>query len=184
MNILGIDASLSNMGYVVLKEGQILTSGTLRPKARAIERLVEVYDWLGTICKDYEIGLMAIEGYAYNPRIVAHSYELAELGGVIKLFFCQKNISYIVVAPTTLKLFATGSGKAQKSEMMLHVFKRWNVELNTEHEIDAYALAQMGHTIWQLRSNQPQQQILPEYQRRAINTILKGGNNYGGPTHT
>lgn len=179
MNILGIDASLTHLGYIILKEGNILTSGTYKPKLRGIERLVEIYDWFSKLCVDYEVGMMAIEGYAYAPKIIAHSFELVEVGGVLKLLFCQRGIPYIVVAPTTLKLYATGSGKSHKSEMMLHVFKRWDVELNNEHEIDAYALAQLCTAIWQIKSNQTQQQILPEYQRRAVTTILKGGNNYG-----
>ena len=54
---------------------------------------------------------------------------------------------FIIVAPTTLKKFATGSGKGDKDMMMMEVFKTYGFSAMDNNECDAYALAAVGQAL-------------------------------------
>jgi crossover junction endodeoxyribonuclease RuvC len=43
----------------------------------------------------------------------------------------------------TLKKFAAGKGNAKKQEMLMQMYKRWNVEFTDDNAADSYALARL-----------------------------------------
>ena len=49
-----------------------------------------------------------------------------------------------MVAPTSLKKFITGSGKGDKSLMMMSVLRDYDFESLDDNECDAYSLAILG----------------------------------------
>lgn len=66
-----------------------------------------------------------------------------ELRGVIKAACCRYNARYVEVPPTTLKKWATGSGKATK-EQMIEAAKAYKPEVTSDDEADAILLRQYG----------------------------------------
>jgi Holliday junction resolvasome RuvABC endonuclease subunit len=48
------------------------------------------------------------------------------------------------VPPTSLKKYVTGKGQGvPKSQMLLHVYKKWNVDITDDNAADSYALARL-----------------------------------------
>ena len=86
--------------------------------------------------------LSVFETLKYLSKVISSPVE--NFGGIIKLLLYKQQISYVIVAPTTLKKFATGKGNSSKSKMEKAVYKNWKVEFDTEHEVDAFALAMLG----------------------------------------
>lgn len=54
--------------------------------------------------------------------------------------------TFRLVAPTTVKKFATGYGRASKEEMIAAARKRWGPGVKTEHEADALWICAWGIT--------------------------------------
>jgi crossover junction endodeoxyribonuclease RuvC len=48
------------------------------------------------------------------------------------------------IPPMTLKKYATGKGTSKKQEMLMQIYKRWQVEFNDDNAADAYALARLA----------------------------------------
>ena len=87
--------------------------------------------------------LIAIEGYAYGSK---NNREMAgELGGFIRWALWKGAYPYFVVAPTTLKKFATGSGKGAKDGMRMGVLEKWGYKSTDNNDADAYSLARLAH---------------------------------------
>lgn len=142
MKIIGLDLSLTHSGWVVLERNQLSSFGTIIPKKlRGVKRLFYIKQEILKILQHNKPNLVVIEGYAYSRYTGVCS---GELGGIIRLLLYTNKIKYLIVAPMTLKKFATGKGGSPKSKMEKCVYKNWNVELKTEHEVDAFALAMLG----------------------------------------
>lgn len=90
----------------------------------------------------FEPDLVVVEGYSFASRFT--SFTAVEINAILRLRLFENNIPYILVPPTTLKKFITGRGNAKKQDMLLEVYKRWQVEAKTDDEIDAYGLAMLG----------------------------------------
>lgn len=86
--------------------------------------------------------LVAIEGYAMGSK--TRPQMAGELGGHLRLLLWQAGIPYIIVPPTSLKAYTSGSGQSKKSMMMMMAFKRWGYEAAGEDECDAYCLARIA----------------------------------------
>lgn len=82
----------------------------------------------------------------YPFNVQGNGRVLVELYGVVRIHCFRKAIPFIPVAQTTLKKYATGSGKADKSEMRLQLYKETGLEYG-EDEADAYWLAHLGYAI-------------------------------------
>ncbi len=141
MKIIGLDLALTHTGVVVLNDSELLTHVTISPKSKNSQRLVDIEREFDK-CIDL-IDLVVIEGYAFSPDF-GRMFSLGEIGGVIKRNLFLKNIRLISVAPNTLKKYVLGTGSAPKNKMILGVYKKWDIELDTDHEVDAYALAKLG----------------------------------------
>lgn len=173
MNYIGLDLSLTNSGYMVASEVKLESHGVIKTRKRGIERLQYIYEEISDLIKCYSNCIIAIEGYAFSPN-QGRSFSLGELGGIIKLLLYQNKIKYYVVAPTTLKKFATGSGRAQKSDIAKEVYKRWGAEFKTEHEVDAFVLAKIAYYLSTGNTGK-----LKKRQLEALKVVSddKGGNN-------
>ncbi|MEU1552109.1 crossover junction endodeoxyribonuclease RuvC [Streptomyces scabiei] len=94
-----------------------------------------------------QITHICYEGYAYGAKFKRE--ELGELGGAMKLALAEVFPDHIerrvhVVAPTQVKKFVTGSGRAEKDKMMMAVFMRWQHESSSHDAADAYSLARIA----------------------------------------
>lgn len=142
--IMGLDLSLKSSGLSILDEyGRDTTSAFQTSTKLSTERRI-------ALIKEFVLSSLDgvkdvfIEGYAFHGSSLA---VLAELSGVIKNAMLTGGINFYTVAPTTVKKYITGSGKADKDVMRLAVYKRFGKEFKTTDECDAYAIADFGYNV-------------------------------------
>lgn len=174
-HILGLDLSLCNSGYVVLGiEGNVFKSGVIKSKFKDVKRLMDILVHIQRIVRDYPPKIVVIEGYSFMSK-GGRSFSIGELGGLIKAFLYANKMQYAIVAPSSLKKYATAKGTSPKSTIEKEVYKKWKVEFKTEHEVDAYVLARIGYRICKDKTIG-----LKEYQKQVIKVVLddKSNKNY------
>jgi hypothetical protein len=145
---VGIDQSYSGFAVTILGEDSSYQTTVAKFDSAGGERLSEVQAHLvetlnnaNTCCDVQDV---AMEGYAYGS-IMAN--KLGELGGVVKLTLHETDglgdgASPMLVPPTSLKKYVTGRGTGvQKNQMLLQVYKKWNVEFPDDNAADSYGLA-------------------------------------------
>jgi crossover junction endodeoxyribonuclease RuvC len=164
INILGIDASLTGTGVVLLSDN-VKDHRRIESKNTGVKRLIEIEDILKNIVDAVPIDLVVIEDYAYSKGNQAH--QVGELGGVIRRMLFKKMQKWIVVAPSQVKKFATGKGNANKDLVLMNVYKKWGVEFSSSDEADAFVLAKIGQAL--LGGNED----LTKYQAEVIDELRK-----------
>lgn len=93
------------------------------------------------ISKDDLPDLAVIEGYSYGTTNNAH--HSGELGGVVRLALWDYSVPTAVIAPGTLKKFATDNGHANKDAMLAAAI-RHGYQGDDNNEADAWWLRHMG----------------------------------------
>lgn len=157
---LGIDPSYSGFAVALLREvpGEdrlyhSISQFDFSPKkaGTGIARLTFIHAILRELFFSYNatygVDRVCLEGYAPASKFGREA--LGELGGVVRLALGATFPVYqvTVVAPTALKKFVTGSGNAGKDVVILHTYKKWDVEFTSNDEADAYGLARIAHGI-------------------------------------
>jgi crossover junction endodeoxyribonuclease RuvC len=154
MITVGLDLSLVKSGYAILKEdGTVLASGVIKSKptgdkpideTRRIVKIAEdLVQKIDEILPDGDPAIVAIEGLAFLAQGTS-LVQLAGLNYLTRILLAQFNWPFVIVAPTTLKKFITGSGRGDKDMMMMAVFKNYGHEAIDNNECDAYSLAVCG----------------------------------------
>lgn len=100
--------------------------------------------------------LVVVEGYSMGSPGRLSLIRLGELGGMVRCQLFELGIPYVEVAPTALKRWATGSGRAEKPEMVRAAKAitggEWAHERFPNHdEADAVLLRAMGQAAYGLR---------------------------------
>lgn len=143
MNLIGIDLSMTSPALCLYRgekfcidscEFYFLSSsdkylyvhkklhGEMFPDySSSSERFNNIGRWIVDVCKLNGVDKVYIEDYSYGSK--GRVFHIAENGGVCKYLLWKNRIEYIAVAPTVIKKFATGSGKATK-ELMDEEFVR------------------------------------------------------------
>jgi Holliday junction resolvasome RuvABC endonuclease subunit len=135
VNVVGLDLGLTATGYASLQG-----SGTVGPKLRGVQRLSWFYAWVERFAR---ADLVVIEDYAFHGHM-AHSHELGELGGVIRLRLLQLGVTFVAIVPSSLKLYATGKGNAKKEAVLAEAIRRLGYDGSDHNEADALWLRAMG----------------------------------------
>lgn len=139
---VGIDQSYSGFAIAIIdkKDNYLIT--VYKSPLRGVDRLYDLHDHITSSLQHINVEDVAIEGYAFGSQM---ANMLGELGGVVKLTLKLVGPWYpLIVPPTVLKKYVTGKGQGvSKSQIMLHVYKKWGVELNDDNAADAYALARI-----------------------------------------
>lgn len=140
---LGIDPSLTSTGVAVLTSDNIETFRIIPGKRRGIRRLCwldeEIMNLIHEVVKP---DVTCVEGYSYASVNQAH--QVGEWGGLVRLRLWRSGRRHFIVAPGTLKKFATGNGNSSKPAVAVGLFKRWGVERDQDDEVDAAVLAIMA----------------------------------------
>jgi Holliday junction resolvasome RuvABC endonuclease subunit len=121
---LGLDLSLSDTGVAVLRARDeavvhLESIKTTPSDGGRIERDDFIADRVGEIAATYGPHLIIIEEYAFGRATQVST--LGELGGLVKReLWRATGVSecWVTAASTSVKLFATGSGKASKDDMI------------------------------------------------------------------
>lgn len=171
MTYIGIDQSYSGFGLVLLQpDGSheaALKKFDLKKFENPAHRLVAVINWLDDQI-DVQATAVCMEGYANGAKF---GRELAgELGGQVKTYFWTHHQTMpFIVPPTVLKKYVTGKGTAKKNEMLLGVYKRWDVEFKDDNLADAYALARFRFDLERVRVGDVED--IPKFQLELLHTI-------------
>ena len=144
---LGIDQSYSGFAITAL-QGDAHYTTVFSSNMRGIKRLEDIRAHLIKSIEPFKIQDVAMEGYAFGSQM---ANMLGELGGMVKLTLLDFNLYPLIVPPTNLKKYVTGKGTGvPKSQMLLHVYKKWNVDITDDNAADSYSLAKLvsgDHTL-------------------------------------
>jgi crossover junction endodeoxyribonuclease RuvC len=94
----------------------------------------------------YRPKYLFIENYAHNAQGKG-VIQLGEFGGVLRHNIHEFFTFFAEVPPTVIKKFATGKGNANKAAVISAIVSRYGVQVKTDNEADAYALAQLGAVV-------------------------------------
>lgn len=154
-NVAGLDLSVRGPGMCVLsgdphaRIGAGLVSDSAMVSygedVRGPERLstvsASVWSWLVSRGMGKAGDVYVIEGYAYGAHTAHHA---GEIGGCMRRVIWETGGNIVVVPPSTLKKYVTGSGNADKNVVMKTVFKKWSFDRDDDNECDAFACALLG----------------------------------------
>jgi len=149
---IGIDQSLTGFALTILSidEPDHYITWVYKSPYFGIERLADIRQWLSDNLyyadEHWDVVDLALEGtvLASHAALV-----LGELSAVVRLTIFDHYDEEdprrfpLKVPPMTLKKYATGKGNAKKQEMLMQIYKRWNIEFNDDNAADSYALARL-----------------------------------------
>lgn len=147
---IGLDQSYGGFGLTAVCPGpESFFSWCYASKGKGIDRLLDIEDWLTAVMRElcirhaFRVADVAIEGYAFGSQ---RANMLGELGAIVKRFLLMELQTYpLIVSPTQVKKFATGKGtQVSKSQMLLAVYKNWNVEFHDDNMADSFVLAHVA----------------------------------------
>jgi len=150
MKILGLDISLTGSGVVLLEDDQIKLELLIKSKppveknnVTEIERLILIRDKIISIIKEYKPDLVSIENLAFLAKGTSLT-QLSYLNYAIRAYLWENKIKFLIVSPKSLKKFITGSGNAQKEEMMITVLEKYHIATTDANIADSCSLAFVG----------------------------------------
>lgn len=134
--VLAIDPSLRSTGICIGTRVGGPSIGTFSPPERLdpVDRLVWFQHMFAKEFQNSDVGLVAIEDYAYSAAQGAH--QLGELGGIIRTSFAH--VPMLFINGQKVKKFATGSGGCKKAAVT--AAGRKYLPNATNDEIDAFYL--------------------------------------------
>jgi len=164
--------AVKNWWYYSEKAGHAKASkhGTLLPYKKskkddpeliAIQRIHWIYCWISRVIKVAAADCAMIEAYAHGKTNQAH--QIGEGGAAAKLALWRSGVPFRSIPPTSLKMFATHDGSADKALMEDASKDRWGVDFSRENGsisdrtvsedlADSTALSVLAATEWMLRS--------------------------------
>jgi Holliday junction resolvasome RuvABC endonuclease subunit len=168
MTIVGLDLSLARTGMAVCAENGIISFSIVPTKEMSVtERIMfitqNVLRHINADCRVF------MENHSFGSQGQGVR-QLAELTGAIKHKLLQMNASFVVVAPLTLKKWATGFGGSSKNPvdkcLVLHrIALKTGMEPQNADEADATTLADFGWHV--LNPESPRRELL-QYEKETI----------------
>lgn len=137
--VVGFDLSLVATGAAAPESTVLITPGKLRDEPR----LAYIRDAVLDLLRGRVAPLAVIEGLSFGSHTPS-ALERAGLHYIVRVALRERGIPFVVVAPTSLKKFATGAGNANKDAMIAAAIRRFGFEGCDNNEADAYLLRCMG----------------------------------------
>lgn len=168
---VGLDLSLSETGLVAItSKGGLIDDRVLKVKKGVVkeERLSAlaglIDDWLEGYSDRIEA--VGIEHYAMGAR--NQLAQCGEWGGLVRVMLHRRGLPFLEIAPTSLKLYATGQGNSKgKTGVVLAVMRKYGHEFPNDNIADACVLAFMARAMATGQGSGPKQALL-DYERRAL----------------
>lgn len=116
-------------------------------RTRQVARIVR--HWVAQQADDTAV--VGLEDHAYGARGTA-IYQLGHLHGLVRDYLSANLLPFLLVEPTTVKLYATGAGRAEKADVIRATlnagFDVGDFGASTRHNVaDAYWIAQLAR-VW------------------------------------
>lgn len=119
--VLGVDQSYTSCGLAVADEDKLVAFHRFKTDSTldVYDRAIQVANFIVEYIQLHKVESVRIEGLAFGMRGDA----TRDLAGLIFVLITNmrtrcKDVSCSIVAPTSLKKFATGSGKSDKKAMI------------------------------------------------------------------
>lgn len=143
---VGLDLS-SKMGVVILDDdGKVVLDEEVEFKDTPDpERMYKLWQYIEGVLNT-ETDSIIIEGFSFGSKGQGSDFQYG-IGWLVRTMLFTKGVSYLDVAPTQVKKFATGKGNSAKPQMILPIYKKWGYENTSDNVIDAYILARIGYSI-------------------------------------
>ncbi|MFB4275799.1 crossover junction endodeoxyribonuclease RuvC [Nonomuraea sp. MTCD27] len=145
--VIGLDLAAEQSGVATPEGTTIIKAPKAASKTRTLaddlNRLDHIEATITALLNTYQPHLIVIEDYASGIR-GNPVHRLAEVGGVVRLACHRAGAQMALVNVMHLKIYATGSGKATKSQMATSAQGRAGLLFPTEDECDAWWLRAMG----------------------------------------
>jgi crossover junction endodeoxyribonuclease RuvC len=141
--IVAVDPSLSSTGLVAWRDGRfyvstVATSARTRIEERHHHIVMRI---LGMRDPDPTKTLVVMEGrITPGEDAVQTAMDLAELRGVINHGIYSARLAKVDVHPSTLKVYATGNGRANKAAMKAAALGRLGTHTHVANDDEADAL--------------------------------------------
>ena len=145
MIIIGIDPGLARVGYGIIEvkrnEKTLLDCGIIETKKDQKEenRLLEIFMDLKELINKWKPDYAAVEKFFFYKSSTTIS--VVQARGVIMMTFGLLNIPISEYAPAQIKLAISGSGKANKKEILNSVMLDLNLNYAPKPDDSADAIA-------------------------------------------
>lgn len=142
MNVLAIDPA-NRFGFYHT-DGYFGSESIDRYGDHPGQRLLRFSKWIRDTLKNHKTDLIAAEDASFgshNPSVQASHNELL---GIIKLVAAESNIEVRLFNPMTIKVFATGSGRADKKQMMRAAKTHYGLEIHDDNVADALFIRELA----------------------------------------
>jgi len=185
-HFLGLDISLTSTGYNVVKDGVTIQEGSIKTSKDEdwVERIKKIVGTIGQLLDKFNPPLVLIENYSFGSTFGREV--LGEIHGVVMFYLMQREVTFIKVSPTQVKLFGCGRGSAPKrppDKAKSTWAKRWVVETINEkfgkeyiladNDIcDAFILALLAEMFYKVKHNAIDVKDLPPHQKRVLSELL------------
>ena len=156
--VVGLDPSISSFGVVCLStSGAVVYNWSVSSEADGLSDTKRILALYQSIVNDLgnikDIAFACFEDYGPIGKFAGKVTQRAELCGLIKGYLLiDRAAPIIMVAPTSLKKYATGNGRATKDDM-LSFAARHGFFPNSADEADAFFAAKLGYDV--MRGAQP-----------------------------
>ena len=140
---IGVDLSLTGSAAIIIdNQANIVKQELVSTKSdEQIEnRFKIILDALDFCRKVVNLKMIYVEGLSYGSKGQA-ALELAGLHYLFRYSLCISSTPYKIIPPTELKKFLTGKGNSKKELMLLHCYKKFGIEFDSNDLCDAYCLA-------------------------------------------
>jgi Holliday junction resolvasome RuvABC endonuclease subunit len=144
--VVGLDLALNHTGIAHADGTTETFVATADKQANAgLDRMCEIRRHITWVTDIIDLELVVIEALAFD----AHDYNrwLAQLTGIIRASLYDRDVPFIVVTPSTLKKYATGSGRSGKAEVLYNARDRLGYKGFSHDEADALWLRAIGWAV-------------------------------------
>jgi Holliday junction resolvasome RuvABC endonuclease subunit len=168
MRVVGIDPSLTSLGIAYVNADGRMNAFAIKSKQRGMTRLLQIEEQVQEYLVGLKPELVVYEGYALGFRGKSNTiFDLGELGGILKRLILAQGIDILLTPPTSLKMFVTGKGNADKDAVAKIVRQETGQVFKTSDQNDAAGLVMMGEAYLNKR-------LLPRDRRHYKHRALKG----------
>lgn len=141
MIVVGLDPSLTGTG-IAYQGG---SESVLTPKGKTLRgQLTRMQVIASRVAQRTPDGaLVVIEAPSFGSNYPGH-HAIAGLWWILAATLTSKGCPLVQVAPSSLKLFATGNGRAKKDGMRAAWLERTGADIADDNRVDALWLRQVG----------------------------------------
>ncbi|MBF0500793.1 MAG: crossover junction endodeoxyribonuclease RuvC [Candidatus Riflebacteria bacterium] len=146
--ILGLDlAERTGICILEMQDHRLLWSETVRLATRDPQaRLLSLKDLLTGVIERFGSGEMAIEDVFLPARTSPRTpISLGELRGVARLCAAEHKMPVFFYPPARMKLAITGSGRAEKADVIQLIEAEFGIKVSDDNQADAIGIA---YTHW------------------------------------